>query len=225
MLDMNARSIGSHDLLLRHPGHPALRRGRRARRGRADPEPGAGAARRALGASGTRRAASPTPRTRHSSPASCPPRRRPGRTRGLFAARVPRQRDDDAEAPGCSTRRTCPPASPAAGYHTVCVGGVGFFNKLTRSARCCRALFAESHWAPEFGVTDPALAANQLDRVERDRRPRPGRPPLFLFLNVSALHQPNRLLPARGRGRHDRRRHAAALRLRRPPHRPAVRGS
>ena len=77
------------------------------------------------------------------------------------------------------------------GYHTVCVGGVGFFNKLTPLGRVLPSLFAESHWSPALGVTDPASTANQVDLIAArlthlaaDRR-------IFLFLNVAAVHQPN----------------------------------
>jgi phosphopentomutase len=54
------------------------------------------------------------------------------------------------------------------------------------------SLFAESHWSPELGVTDPSSTANQvrvacdaLGRLSTERR-------VFLFVNLSALHQPNR---------------------------------
>ncbi len=77
-----------------------------------------------------------------------------------------------------------------AGYHTVCVGGVGFFNPASPLGRVLPGLFAESHWSPELGVTDPrsterqvAAAEAALARLPADRR-------VFLFVNVSALHQP-----------------------------------
>ena len=120
--------VGSHDLLLRHARHPALRRGRGARGRRPHAEPGPRICPGGAGRSGTRPAASPTPPTRRSSPASCPRRPRPARTRGCSPP-VPGQRDDRATAPASSTAPTWCPALAAAGYHTVCVGGVGFFNK------------------------------------------------------------------------------------------------
>lgn len=77
------------------------------------------------------------------------------------------------------------------GYHTVCIGGVGFFNPESALGRVLPSLFQESHWSREMGVTDPdstrnqvALAVRILER-EKDKR-------VFLFCNVSALHQPNR---------------------------------
>jgi hypothetical protein len=77
------------------------------------------------------------------------------------------------------------------GYHTACVGGVGFFNKRSPLGNVLPGLFAESHWGPELGVTDPRSTENQvalavaiLGRLPAGRR-------VFLFLNVSAVHQPN----------------------------------
>lgn len=115
---------------------------------------------------------------------------RPGRHTRLFAARFA-----GSESTGDGT---CVFDTPdivtgfaARGYHTACVGGVGFFNKLTPLGGVLPGLFAESHWSPALGVTDPdstrnqvALAVKILDRIPPDKR-------LFLFVNVSALHQPN----------------------------------
>jgi hypothetical protein len=79
----------------------------------------------------------------------------------------------------------------ARGYHTVCIGGVGFFNQLNPLSCILPGLFAESHWSQELGVTDPcscehqvALACRILEKLPKEKR-------LFLFINVSALHQPN----------------------------------
>lgn len=96
------------------------------------------------------------------------------------------------------------------GYHTICVGGVGFFNKQTPLGRTLPGLFAESHWSPRLGVTDPdstrhqvTLACQRLGELPRERR-------VFLFLNVSAIHQPNHFyLP--GSAGDSPQTHAAAL--------------
>ncbi|MDX3799845.1 STM4013/SEN3800 family hydrolase [Streptomyces sp. AK04-3B] len=100
-----------------------------------------------------------------------------------------------------------------AGYHTVCVGGVGFFNKLGPLGSVLPGLFHESHWAPEFGVTSPESFENQIARAERTVRELPPEQRLFLFVNVSALHQPNWFhLPGATREAGDSREtHAAAL--------------
>jgi hypothetical protein len=77
------------------------------------------------------------------------------------------------------------------GYHTICIGGVGFFNKLTPLGSVLPGLFAESHWSEAMGVTgrrstelQVKLADDILSRVSSDRR-------AFTFMNISALHQPN----------------------------------
>ena len=76
------------------------------------------------------------------------------------------------------------------GYHTICIGGTGFFNQQTPLGSVLPSLFDEAHWAPELGVTCPASTENQvaLALSRLDAHPEP----CFLFLNVSALHQPNR---------------------------------
>ncbi|MGI5164060.1 STM4013/SEN3800 family hydrolase [Spirillospora sp. CA-253888] len=84
-----------------------------------------------------------------------------------------------------------PAGLAGAGYHTVCVGGVGFFNKRTALGSALPSLFAESHWEPEFGVTDPACLEHQIVRVEQIIGRQPADRRLFLLLNVAALHQPN----------------------------------
>ncbi|WP_174855764.1 STM4013/SEN3800 family hydrolase [Streptomyces rishiriensis] len=99
------------------------------------------------------------------------------------------------------------------GYHTVCVGGVGFFNRQGPLGSVLPGLFQEAHWEPEFGVTSPHSFENQIDRVEEVVRRLPDERRLFLFVNVSALHQPNWFhLPGATREAGDSRAtHAAAL--------------
>jgi arylsulfatase A-like enzyme len=115
----------------------------------------------------------------------------PGPHPRLFAARFP-----GSETTTGHTWQFDAPDLPAglaaAGYHTACVGGVGFFNQQSPLGSQLPALFAERHWEPAFGVTAPACFEAQLDRVEGivQRLSGTGRP-LFLLLNVAALHQPN----------------------------------
>jgi hypothetical protein len=77
------------------------------------------------------------------------------------------------------------------GYHTICIGGVGFFNKQSPLGNVFPSLFAESYWSPKLGVTHPESTSNQvrcavdcLTRLPADQR-------AFLFVNLAALHQPN----------------------------------
>ena len=81
----------------------------------------------------------------------------------------------------------------AVGYHTVCVGGVGFFNKRSELCRVLPGLFEESHWSEAMGVTGPDSTAVQVDLACRILNDTPRDRRVLLFLNVSAIHQPNRL--------------------------------
>jgi hypothetical protein len=97
------------------------------------------------------------------------------------------------------------------GYHTLCLGGVGFFNGKTPLSRVLPGYFAESHWSPATGVTSRtstetqfALAARRLAEIPCDQR-------VFLFINVSAIHRPNRH-HVKGKRADDLESHAAALR-------------
>jgi arylsulfatase A-like enzyme len=116
---------------------------------------------------------------------------RPGRHPRLFALRFPgsettTERTFVFDAPDIVT------GFRGIGYRTVCVGGVGFFNKLSPLGRVLPALFDESHWSAALGVTDPRSIENQVDLALDRLRPVPTGRRVFLFLNVSAIHQPNR---------------------------------
>ncbi|MEZ6188562.1 MAG: STM4013/SEN3800 family hydrolase [Planctomycetota bacterium] len=78
------------------------------------------------------------------------------------------------------------------GYRTICVGGVGFFNPEHPLGRVLPGAFSEAHWSRELGVTSLdsparqiALARERLAAVPADQR-------ALLFVNFSAVHQPNR---------------------------------
>jgi len=94
------------------------------------------------------------------------------------------------------------------GYATACIGGTGFFNLENPLGCVLPGLFAERWWSRELGVTDPRSTEHQVDRALEIRARIPGL--LFLFLNVSALHQPNRHYLA-GASVDSRESHAAAL--------------
>lgn len=82
-----------------------------------------------------------------------------------------------------------PQALAARGYHTLCLGGVGFFNRRGALGSVLPDLFQESHWHPGMGVMHPQSCENQvawlLQRLPQITQP------LFLFLNVAAIHKPN----------------------------------
>ncbi len=79
------------------------------------------------------------------------------------------------------------------GYHTLCLGGTGFFNRRTALGCVLPDLFAEAHWDEGFGVTAPDSTERQVAvACRRLAEPDLAARHCFLFLNVSALHQPNR---------------------------------
>ena len=97
------------------------------------------------------------------------------------------------------------------GYRSMCIGGVGFFNGRTPLSRHLPSYFTESIWAPELGVTSQHSTEKQfragaewLSTVAQSEA-------ALLFINVSALHQPNHMY-ARAAGPDDLSSHAAALR-------------
>ncbi len=114
----------------------------------------------------------------------------PGRHARLFAAHFLGSETTDEnsfvfEAPDL------PHGLAAEGYHTLCIGGVGFFNKQTALGRVLPDLFAESHWNETLGVTSVTSTEHQVALAIRQLSARPPEERLFLFLNLSALHQPN----------------------------------
>ena len=97
-----------------------------------------------------------------------------------------------------TTEETCVLDAPdivsglrALNYHTVCIGGVGFFNKQMPLGSVLPNLFQESYWSPQMGVTDRHSTEHQVQTAIESVARLPDEQPVFLFLNVSALHQPN----------------------------------
>jgi hypothetical protein len=78
------------------------------------------------------------------------------------------------------------------GFHTVCVGGVGFFNQATPLGAVFPALFRESHWRTEFSVTERNSTRDQVRQACRCVQNAAAEQPLFLFVNISATHPPTR---------------------------------
>lgn len=78
-----------------------------------------------------------------------------------------------------------------SGYHTICIGGVGFFNKRTPLGSTLPNLFKESYWDESLGVTDADSTANQVRLAVSCLAKIPNATRTFLFINISALHQPN----------------------------------
>lgn len=85
---------------------------------------------------------------------------------------------------------TWPQGLLRVGYRTVCVGGVGFFNKQSMLGSVLPSLFETSVWTPSMGVSDRHSTQNQVEWVINYWGA--CQPDLCLtFINVSAIHQPN----------------------------------
>ncbi|MCW2935235.1 MAG: hypothetical protein JWM19_6197 [Actinomycetia bacterium] len=114
----------------------------------------------------------------------------PGPHPRLFAARFPGS-ETTSDGTWVFDAADLPHGLALAGYHTVCVGGVGFFNCQTPLGSALPSLFAERHWEPSFGVTDRDSLDHQIDRIAAVLAAVPAGRRLFLLHNVSSLHQPN----------------------------------
>lgn len=80
----------------------------------------------------------------------------------------------------------------ARGYHTICIGGVGYFNKLNALGSVFPALFDESVWRHEFGVSEVHSTREQVRQAVACIHAASNEQPVFLFVNLSALHSPTR---------------------------------
>lgn len=111
----------------------------------------------------------------------------------------------------CVFERESVPAGLAdIGYQTICIGGVGFFNQQTALGKVLPNMFAESHWRPALGVDHRRSTECQVTLAVR-RLKEIGSQRVFLFINVAAIHAPNRgYLPGCRKDNLDS--HAAALR-------------
>jgi len=110
----------------------------------------------------------------------------PGMHPRLFAAQFAGSLTTGAET-FVFEQATLPEALQQRGYHTVCIGGTGFFNLQNELSRVLPGLFQERHWRPELGVAAPDSPTHQVEQALRSRT----RQPNFTLINVSAIHQPN----------------------------------
>jgi hypothetical protein len=77
------------------------------------------------------------------------------------------------------------------GYKTVCIGGVGFFNKQNPLGSVLPAIFQESCWSEDLGVTSKNSTEAQVRLVAEICERTPMEQRMLVFVNVSATHQPN----------------------------------
>lgn len=96
-------------------------------------------------------------------------------------------------------------------YDTWCVGGVGFFDKRSDIGRVFPGYFRKSYWNPSFSCMVKESVKNQVDFILKKLAAAPRETPLFLYLNVDAIHYPNYFY-LEGASNDNPESHAAALR-------------
>ena len=84
------------------------------------------------------------------------------------------------------------------GYRTVCIGGVGFFNKLNPLGRILPDFFQESYWEESFSVSCRDSTRHQVAQAIQVLEGLPVTQRIFLYINISATHHPHHIyLPDR----------------------------
>lgn len=97
------------------------------------------------------------------------------------------------------------------GYDTICVGGVGFFNKRTPINSMLPSFFKHSYWNTKFSCHIKESFEHQISYIESIMKKRPADQRTFLYLNVDSIHYPNSFY-VEGAKADNLETHAAALR-------------
>jgi hypothetical protein len=117
---------------------------------------------------------------------------RPGPHARLFALRFEGSETTDAHTFVFDAADNIVHGLNGLGYRTICIGGVGFFNLRNPLGSQLPNLFEERYWRREFSVTAPESTGAQVALAcERLGSPELAHQRIFLFINVSAIHQPN----------------------------------
>ncbi|MCI9547127.1 MAG: sulfatase-like hydrolase/transferase [Lachnospiraceae bacterium] len=97
------------------------------------------------------------------------------------------------------------------GYDTWCVGGVAFFDKRSDMGKVFPSYFKKSYWNPSFACPVKDSTKNQVDFILKKIPKALKDVPIFLYLNVDAIHYPNHFY-LEGATQDSLLTHAAALR-------------
>ncbi len=97
------------------------------------------------------------------------------------------------------------------GYDTWCVGGVAFFDKRSDMGKVFPGYFQKSYWNPSFAPPVKDSTKNQVDLILKKIAAAEKSPPIFLYLNVDAIHYPNHFY-LEGAKKDSLKSHRAALR-------------
>lgn len=117
---------------------------------------------------------------------------KPGRHARLFAIRFPGSMTTSSETYVFDAPEIVSGLG-GQGYHTICIGGVGFFNKQTPLGSVLPGLFMESHWSSRMGVASPSSTQHQVELAVKRLAALPPEQRVFLFINVSAIHSPSHI--------------------------------
>ncbi|MDP2311025.1 MAG: STM4013/SEN3800 family hydrolase [Pseudomonadota bacterium] len=83
-------------------------------------------------------------------------------------------------------------AYAAAGYHTICIGGTGFFDPASPLGAALPGRFLEAHWSRAMGVTGRHASALQFALSAARLGALPPTSRALLFVNAAATHPPTR---------------------------------
>jgi len=75
----------------------------------------------------------------------------------------------------------------AAGFRTIGIGGVGWFDNSTPAAKYLTNMFSEFHYNQSFHESNPKSIQNQVELFRRIYNPQQK---TLLFLNISSTHHP-----------------------------------
>lgn len=84
-------------------------------------------------------------------------------------------------------------ALTAEGYHSICIGGTGFFDPSSPLGAALPGRFTEAWWSRELGVSARRASWNQLSLAARRLTEISVEQPVLLFMNLAATHPPTRL--------------------------------
>lgn len=96
------------------------------------------------------------------------------------------------------------------GYETICIGGVGFFNKRTAINKILPSFFKKSYWNTSFSCHIKDSFENQIDFLKRKVEEIPSENKIFTYINVDSIHYPNSFY-LEGENEDNIKTHAAAL--------------
>lgn len=99
----------------------------------------------------------------------------------------------------------------ADGYVTWCVGGVAFFDKRSPIGKVFPGYFNKSYWNPSFSCPVKDSTKNQVNFILNKVAEAEKNQPIFLYINVDAIHYPNYFY-LDGASHDNLQTHAAALR-------------